>query len=288
MDALDFLSTIAGYTRNAPSSGSSSADRPIRLAVVDPAYSAFSGLYPNGVNPARVTFEGESTLSGKYYPVAVGYIPGPSQRVYLVPIGGTYLIAGAVASDQSQGFYDGSATGIEFGGGNYFDTLEGLALETDASIGGALEVVGAADLDEMRFVSNEKVASGLMGAGSNATTNYADMPSPASLSFTKRYSGTYTKLIIALKAGLRLSAGTMPKQIRIGVSITGGSGDHDIDQHEFPTLNVHYSMFGIRELTGFAAGTYTITGRYKPLAASTTVAIDGNDYVSLHVREVSV
>lgn len=288
MKPLDFLQSIAGFTRNAPSDGSSSAQRPIRLALIDPAYNAFSSPYPNGIPAARVTFEGETTLSGKYYPIAAGLIPYPNQRVYLVPVGTTYLIAGAVSAGESQGFYGGASTGVEFGDGNYFDVLEGLSLETDADIGGALSVGGPVDVGAMRLISNEKVASGLMGNGGNSTTNYADMPSPATMSFTKKYSGTYTKLVIFLKAGLRLSAGTMPKQVRIGVSISGGSGDHDVDQQEFPTLNVHYAMSGVRELTGHPAGTYTITGRYKPLAASTTVAIDGNDYVSLHVREVSV
>lgn len=287
MDSLGFLQAIAGYTRNAPSSGSSSAERPIRLAVVDPSYSAFSGIYPDGVNPARVTFEGESTLSGKYYPVAVGYVPGPSQRVWMVPIGTTYMIAGAVASDQSQGFYDGNATGIEFGGGNYFDTLEGLSLETGASIGGDLEVVGAADIGGSRMVSNEKVVSGFFSAGSSASTTYVNLAGATALSFTKKYSGTYTNFVITAKASARNSAGTVPATIRLGVNITGGSGDHDIDHTVMQTAGVHYPLFGTRMLTGFPAGSYTITLRMRSVSAS-TFAIDSNDYYSLHVREVSV
>lgn len=287
MDALDFLQSIAGYTRNAPSNGSSSSDRPIRLAVIDPAYNAFSGVYPNGVNPARVTFEGESTLSGKYYPVAVGYIPGPGQRVWLVPIGTTYMIAGAVSTDQAQGFYDGTATGVEFGGGNYFDTLEGLALETDASIGGALDVAGAADIAGMRFVDNEKVVSGFFSSGSSASTSYVALAGATSITFTKKYGGAETNFVIHAKASARISAGTAPGTMRLGVNISGGSGDHDIDHTVMQTSGVHYPLVGTRLLTGFAAGSYTIALRMRSVSGI-TFAIDSNDYYSLHVREVSV
>ncbi len=143
MDSLDFLSTIAGYVRNAPSSGSSSADRPIRLAVIDPAYAPFSSPYPNGIPGAKVTFEGETTLSGKLYPVASGFIPAPGNRVFMVPIGGTYLIVGNANPTNAQGFYDfGSYSGMEFGDGSYIDSIEGLQLEGDAYVAGDLVVDG--------------------------------------------------------------------------------------------------------------------------------------------------
>lgn len=143
MKPLDFLEAVAGYTRNAPSNGSSSADRPIRLAVIDPAYAPFSSPYPNGIPAARVTFEGESTLSGKYYPIASGFIPAPGNRVYMVPVGTTYLIAGNANPGDAQGFYDfGSYSGMEFGGGSYIDSIEGLQLEGDAYVAGDLVVDG--------------------------------------------------------------------------------------------------------------------------------------------------
>jgi hypothetical protein len=84
IDAQGFLDTVAGYTR-ARTDGS--ADKPLRLAVVDPAYS--SGL-------PRVTFEGESTLSGRGYAFLESYYPTAGDRVALVPAGTTYLIIGAV------------------------------------------------------------------------------------------------------------------------------------------------------------------------------------------------
>lgn len=84
IDAQDFLDTIAGYSR-ARTDGS--ADKPIKLAVVDPAYT--TGL-------PKVTFEGESTMSAKGYAFAQSYTPTAGDRVFLLPVGTTYLIAGAV------------------------------------------------------------------------------------------------------------------------------------------------------------------------------------------------
>jgi hypothetical protein len=79
-----FLRTVAGYTR-AQTDGS--ADRPLRIATVDPAYTTG--------NP-KVTFEGESTLSAKGYPFLDSYVPIATDRVVLCPVGTTYMIMGAL------------------------------------------------------------------------------------------------------------------------------------------------------------------------------------------------
>lgn len=88
MDAADFLSAIQGVAR---------ADLPpdIKLATIDPAY-VVGGSYPTSVALPKVTFDGETTLSTKLYPVLNGYIPVPSQRVVMIPVGRTYVVAGPV------------------------------------------------------------------------------------------------------------------------------------------------------------------------------------------------
>lgn len=80
MDPLDFLDSVAGHT---------AARYPVQtplLGTVDPAYT--SG------NP-KITFDGETTLSGKTYLYA-GYTPKAGDRVVLLPVGNSYLIIGAV------------------------------------------------------------------------------------------------------------------------------------------------------------------------------------------------
>lgn len=85
MNIGSILRSVAGYTR---AETDNSADRSIRLAVIDPAYSG-SGL-------PKVTFEGESVMSAKGYSFAESYFPTGMDRVVMLPVGNTYLIAGAV------------------------------------------------------------------------------------------------------------------------------------------------------------------------------------------------
>jgi hypothetical protein len=142
MEPISFLDGISGFVRT---STNTSADKPIRIAVIDPAYDGFASPYPDGTPAARVTFEGETVLSGKSYAVAGGYIPTPGARVWLVPIGNSYLITGPVTNYSSQGFYanpGGTDIGVEFGDGSYFDATSGLFLLTDADIQGDLTVSG--------------------------------------------------------------------------------------------------------------------------------------------------
>lgn len=96
------LGDIAAFV--AATAEPSSADKPVRLATVDPAYA--SG-WP------KVTFDGESTLSGKTYPHIDSYSPAKNDRVVLVPVGTTYLIIGAVSSTGA-GLPPGSI--VDFGG----------------------------------------------------------------------------------------------------------------------------------------------------------------------------
>lgn len=86
LDARAFLDAVAGYADDPDSSEApSSADKPVRLGTIDPAYT---------VGLVRVTFDGEATVSGKGYPWLGPYSPVPGERVALLPVGRGYLILG--------------------------------------------------------------------------------------------------------------------------------------------------------------------------------------------------
>lgn len=91
-DPMSFLDAVSGYAQH---ESASSASRVIRLATIDPAYVAttFPGTLP------KVTFDGETVLSGKRYAVMSGYLPRASDRVVLIPVGTTFLIIGSVDAD---------------------------------------------------------------------------------------------------------------------------------------------------------------------------------------------
>lgn len=83
--ARAFLDAVA-EDGDTPNVAPPSSDRPIRLAVVDPAYT--------GVGNPKVTFEGEATMTVKAYP----YLEAPpvaGSRVALAPVGRGYVILGA-------------------------------------------------------------------------------------------------------------------------------------------------------------------------------------------------
>jgi hypothetical protein len=171
-EALSFLEAVTGFHR---SSSRSSADRPVRLAVIDPAYNPWSG-YPDAPPPARVTFEGESVLSTKAYGYAGGFIPWAGMRVFLVPIGNTYIIGGAINTQTPQGFWAnaaGTESGVEFGGGSFFDTDEGLVIAGDASISGDLTVAGGKALG--RGVVMVNVSTANSGTYTTTLTNIANL-----------------------------------------------------------------------------------------------------------------
>jgi hypothetical protein len=104
-DPIAFLDAVAGYAAERNMQGS--ADRPIKLATVDPAYVASS--YPATL--PKVTFDGEGTLTGKRYPVLSGYLPRASDRVVMLPCGNTYVVLGSLDADA-----------VGFGGGGFYQS----------------------------------------------------------------------------------------------------------------------------------------------------------------------
>jgi hypothetical protein len=91
--ARTFLRTMAGVSRSTPSKPTNSkrlpsADKPARIATIDPAYVSGS---------ARVIFDGEDALSGKAYSYVSTYSPTAGDRVVMIPVGTTYVIVGPLA-----------------------------------------------------------------------------------------------------------------------------------------------------------------------------------------------
>jgi hypothetical protein len=92
MDVQDFIALLNQKDNgNTYLGANSSSDMPNRLAVIDPAYI--------GVGFPHVTFEGESTLSGKPFAIAGTYVARASDRVVMIPVGTTYLILDSVQNN---------------------------------------------------------------------------------------------------------------------------------------------------------------------------------------------
>lgn len=132
IDPRSFLATVTGYARR--TAATTSADRPIRLATVDPDYT--------GTGAPKVTFDGESTLSSKLYAFVDSYRPAASDRVVLIPVGTTYLIAGKISAGTSKtpgGVLDlattTASTSLTAAGGGTVTDVDTLSVSWDAVTG---------------------------------------------------------------------------------------------------------------------------------------------------------
>lgn len=269
MDALTFLQSVSGY---AQSQNTGSADKPIRIAVIDPTFDPFVN-FPAVPPLPKVTFDGESTLSVKQYPYVQGYIPVPSQRVWLVPVGTTYLICGAVQNTALQGFYAFPLTGlygVDIGGGMY--------IEND---GGALQLNG---------YSVHPNSNGVCGQANSVletsvTGTYANLGGlNAAVAFTKRETGT--KLRVNMEQSWY--SNNINTSGRYGVRI--GATDYDVIHAAggWETAGPRNMSCGTVHIPGISAGSFTVQGRWARAAGGTgTLSRDANDWSCLSVMEVS-
>lgn len=92
IDARNILESISGFSQSGQGTTKSS-DRPVRIGVIEPFYTA--GL-------ARVKFEGEETFSAKGYTWQATYRPRGGDRVYLLPVGQSYIIGGKVSGPTTE------------------------------------------------------------------------------------------------------------------------------------------------------------------------------------------
>lgn len=184
--ALSIMESITGYSA---AQRGSAADQPMRIATIDPAYDPFAA-YPAVPALPKVTFDGESTLSGKRYAYVAGYLPAPGDRVWMVPIGSTYLIAGAVENKAALGLYQRSGTATYrtvFGGGAHIEVVSGVPA-LSAAWPGALGI---------RAVPVSTASNGTASVGTTETrdaviSTYAF----TSLGTTRRYRWVYSGVVL--------------------------------------------------------------------------------------------
>lgn len=270
MDALTFLQSVGGYVA---SERQSSADKSIRTGKIDPAWSALDGLLP------KVTFEGESVLSGKRYAYAGGYFPVGGDRVWLVPVGTTYLIVGSVNNPGKQGFESDAA-------GNFYAThFGGASARVEVDSGHSTLYVDEATVGGKVLVQNEGGLGNLtLGGGSTNVATYGDIPGSTSFSFQKLYSSTQTKLRVWLSVTARVDV-TFTNS-GWGVRVNGT--DYDVAHNEFGTTSAHQCISGGIFITGVPAGTYTVQGRYKRDGGTGSIFVDNNDRLTVLMAEVPV
>ncbi|GAA2843931.1 hypothetical protein Acy02nite_68520 [Actinoplanes cyaneus] len=160
---------------------------------------------------------------------------------------------------------------------NIVEVSDRLTTVGDVAIGGALAVGGVPVFRNVKTINNAQ------GTGTTTVATYAALPGTSSLAFTKKYSGTQTKLIARLTASC---AATAVSTVRMAVRISGT--DYDIAHRSFETVNKHDRLSGEREITGVSAGTYTVQAMWRRVSGTGTISSDSNDWLSLAIEEVPV
>jgi microcystin-dependent protein len=85
LSARDLLDTMADYAAGGENEGQQEKAKPIRLAVIDPAYT--------GTGDPKVRFEGEASVGLRTY-VYTGSTPAAGDRVAMLPVGNSYIVLG--------------------------------------------------------------------------------------------------------------------------------------------------------------------------------------------------
>ena len=127
---------------------------------------------------------------------------------------------------------------------------------------------------------NQKFARMTSGSTSTASTSYVNWPSPqlTVTSFVK--TSASTSVIVTLSLSLYCSAAG---GFDLAVSLAGS--DRQIATYFMNSTGIHEGYSTMAEITGIAAGTYTIGLRLKAFGGS-TIQADTNDTYSMQVQEL--
>lgn len=117
--------------------------------------------------------------------------------------------------------------------------------------------------------------------GTSTVTSYANLPATSSFSFTKLLDDSDLRIDMHISCWSSGAGSTTP---RFGVQIS--STDYDMCGSLINTASEHVAFSGTRIITGLAAGTYTIQGRFKRVSGTGTITVDSGDWISLAASEV--
>lgn len=201
------------YRPNVPPS---SADRAMRLAVVDPAY--------NGTGLPKLTFEGESTMTVKGYPFLEAP-PLASSRVLLGPVGRGYGIIGAIGATGPQNALAARVAALEA------KALQGVTAG-NISVGSGSATIDAGGLVDFSGCSRVSWNSAILAPGIYDLHAWGSTSTGATVTTRMRGSGSdqttathaYTATLEQLAAGPTRSSSTTANTFGFFCPTTAGTG----------------------------------------------------------------
>jgi hypothetical protein len=148
--ARDLLEAVAGYADQPTNGYTPSADRAVLIGTVDAAYS--------GTGNAKVLFDGETVAGSRTYVVLEPV--SPSDRVLLVPVGRSYVIAGKVGGGSFWGVAARNRNRIANGAMNIWQRGTSFASPASGAYTADRFVVAYDGTGATRTVSQQAFAAG--------------------------------------------------------------------------------------------------------------------------------
>lgn len=186
---------------------------------------------------------------------------------------------------------------VQWGNGTVVDTnlyrSAANVLSTDDSftVGGNLSVTGTA-FDQSKLtnlmsgdsVSNAAVTATTDSTSSTSFVNMAGTGSVTSISFTKKYASSISKLCVTVVAGLYVS--NADTRGTIAVQIAGN--DFPVFQTATQAVNEHEQYTSTIYVGGVAAGATTIQARWRRHVGTGSLNRGVDDWLTIDVKEVPV
>jgi hypothetical protein len=128
--------------------------------------------------------------------------------------------------------------------------------------------------------------------GALLTTNsatFVNLAVPAAFSFVKQYPNASTKLLATITGSCFFTSTNTGADF--GVNVNDGSINTDTLVATLGAtvpVSLHSAICGMADVTGFDAGTLTITPRWRRNGAVSTINMDARDRICIRIEEVHV
>lgn len=124
-----------------------------------------------------------------------------------------------------------------------------------------------------------------VSTGTTTSATFVDMPNSPSLEFIKVRDNTFLRIW----AGVSMFVSASPTVATIGMHLLSGDGLVSYDEtmfHRAGQANIHHDYSSWITTGAVMAGSYVATARWLRLSGAGTLTVDGNDSISIHIKEV--
>jgi hypothetical protein len=140
--------------------------------------------------------------------------------------------------------------------------MQALAVAADSTVG----TLASGFTTITSAIGRGAAISNTAGSGTTTSATPANIAGTSSFAFTKKLAAS--KLIIAM--GLVTSSSAVDTTLGLGVLI--GGVDTTVTQFRHTTASEYRQGFGINQISGLAAGAYTVQGRWFRVGGAGTLS----------------